>query len=69
MDVTTKPKTKTGRADRDTFLADAVKPKVRHITYSDGFRFGIGLICAQLLVALLFGGIAWLLTATLHLHF
>jgi hypothetical protein len=41
----------------DNFLADAVKREGR-LTYMDGFRFGLGLMVAHLLVAVVVGSIA-----------
>jgi hypothetical protein len=53
---------------KDNFLKDAIKPpRERHITYSDGFRFGMGIMMAWLFVAVVVGGIAWALVATLKL--
>jgi hypothetical protein len=46
---------------QDTFLADELgrnRPKA-HLTFMDGFRFGVGSIVAILLVSLLTGAIAW----------
>jgi hypothetical protein len=44
---------------RDNFLADAVGPRETRLTYSDGFRFGLGFMIAMLLVTLVLGGLAW----------
>jgi hypothetical protein len=56
---------------KDNFLKDAVKPeraaKVRHITYGDGFRFGMGMMIAGLFVSVVVGGLAWALIAAFKL--
>jgi hypothetical protein len=67
MDVPTKTPPRRNNV-RDNFLADAVRPQHRRVSYGDGFRFGIGLITAQLLVALIVGGLAWGLALLLKLH-
>jgi hypothetical protein len=43
----------------DNFLADAIGPKDKQISYFDGFRFGLGFFLSGLLVSLIIGGIAW----------
>ena len=53
---------------RDNFLVDAVRPHSRRLTYGDGFRLGIGIITAQLLVSLLVGGLAWALIVAFKPH-
>ncbi len=68
-DLDDKPKATARPARvRDTFLADAVRPRGRRLTYGDGFRLGIGIITAQLLVALIVGGLAWALVVAFKLH-
>jgi hypothetical protein len=68
MDVRPKAKdTPTSRLS-DNFLSDVVRPRTKHISYSDGFRFGVGLITAQLLIGLIVGGLAWALVAAFKLH-
>ena len=55
---------------KDTFLADELgrnRPKA-HLTFMDGFRFGIGAIVAMFLVTLLTGSIAGGLVIGLKLH-
>jgi len=55
---------------QDTFLADELrrnKPKA-HLTFMDGFRFGIGAIVGVLLVSFLTGSIAWGLVLGFKLH-
>jgi len=55
---------------QDTFLVDELgrnRPKA-HLTFMDGFRFGIGAIVAMLLVSLLTGAIAWGLILGLKLQ-
>ena len=56
---------------RDSFLADALRPgggNHRRLTYGDGFRLGIGIITAQLLVLLLVGLLSWAFIAVFKLH-
>ncbi|GEM_PF-1156366 len=68
MDVRAKSKdTSTSRLS-DNFLSDIVRPRTKHVSYGDGFRFGIGLITAQLLVVLIVGGLAWGIVAAFKLH-
>lgn len=45
----------------DNFLADVINPPGRgqRLTYWDGFRLGLGLITAHLLVCVVLGGLAW----------
>ena len=61
------PTTPTPRP-RENFLADAVGPRERKLTYLDGFRFGLGLVVAHLLILCLVAGLAWGLIMALHLH-
>lgn len=44
----------------DQFLAEAVNPKHKHLSYQDGFRFGVGFFIGNLLLAVLLGGLTWL---------
>lgn len=67
MEARAKSKNSSVRTS-DNFLADVVRPRVRRVSYSDGFRFGIGLITAQLLVGIIVGGIAWALVVAFKLH-
>ena len=53
---------------RDNFLADAIKPRFKRLSYGDGFRFGIGFITAQLFAALIVGGLTWALIVAFKLH-
>ncbi|HVQ44266.1 MAG TPA: hypothetical protein VMT30_04855 [Candidatus Saccharimonadia bacterium] len=53
---------------RDNFLAEAVRPRGPRLTYGDGFRLGIGIITAQLLIGLLVGGLTWALMVAFKLH-
>lgn len=55
-------------SQRENFLAQAVGPRERKITYMDGFRFGLGFIVANLLILLILGGLTWGLILGLHLH-
>ncbi len=48
---------------RDHFLAEAVGPREFRVTYGDGFRFGMGILVAFLLVTLLLGGLTWAIVA------
>lgn len=68
MDASTNtPRPANSRA-RDNFLADAVHPRTKRLSFGDGFRFGIGLITAQLLVALIVAGITWAMIVAFHLQ-
>jgi hypothetical protein len=67
MEVKTKHPNRPVQA-RDNFLADIARPVSRRMTYGDGFRLGVGIITAQLLVAVLIGGVAWGLVVALKLH-
>ena len=67
MDVRTKPPAPASRT-RDNFLADAIHPQSRGLTVADGFKLGIGFITAQLIVALIVGGLAWALVVAFKLH-
>lgn len=58
MDVSTKSSKKSQSAS-DNFLFDAIKTKPKHLSVGDGFRFGVGFVLGQLLVALVVGGLAW----------
>jgi hypothetical protein len=44
---------------RDNFLADAVGAREFRVTYGDGFRFGLGVVAALLLVTLILGSLTW----------
>jgi hypothetical protein len=50
---------------RDNFLADAVGPREMRMTYGDGFRFGLGMMMAVLLVTVVVGALAWAMIAFL----
>lgn len=66
MNGTTKSSNRSGGSD---FLADISRPKTMHrMTFGDGFRLGIGLMTAQLLLALIVGGLAWALVVAFKLH-
>jgi hypothetical protein len=52
----------------DNFLAEAIAPRHKHISYQDGFRFGIGFFIAQLLTALILAGLTWGIIILFHLH-
>ena len=54
----------------DTFLADELgrNSTKAHLTFMDGFRFGIGAIVAMLLGILVTGGIAWGMILGFNLH-
>ncbi len=68
MDARSKSKdTPTSRLS-DNFLSDVVRPRSKHISYSDGFRFGVGLMVAQLFIGLIVGGLAWAIVAAFKLH-
>lgn len=60
------------KSNGNDFLADINhhnnKPAHR-VTYGDGFRFGIGLITAHLLIGLLVGGLAYALAVAFKIHF
>ncbi|GAC1370325.1 MAG: hypothetical protein NVSMB39_3100 [Candidatus Saccharimonadales bacterium] len=59
----------SGRSNGSDFLADINRSKSAHrMTYGDGFRLGIGIITAQLLIMLLVGGLAWALVVAFKLH-
>lgn len=59
----------SNRAAGNDFLADINRHKTPHrVTYGDGFRFGIGILTAHLLIGLLVGGLAWALVAGFKLH-
>ena len=68
MDVQAKFKNPSSDRLTDNFLADVVRPRTKHVSYGDGFRFGIGLMIAQLFIGLIVGGIAWALVAAFKLH-
>ena len=56
----------------DHFLLDAIKkkpklPRERHISYWDGFRFGLGFFTANLLAALILGGLTSAILYGFHL--
>jgi len=68
MDVRAKSKDTSSARLSDNFLSDVVRPRTKHVSYGDGFRFGIGLITAQLLVGLIVGGLAWALVVAFRLH-
>jgi len=53
---------------RENFLAEAVGPRERKITYMDRFRFGFGFMVAWLLVLLVLGGASWAIVTLLKLH-
>ncbi len=57
----------TPRSSRENFLADAVSPRGRQLTYADGFRFGLGFVVASLLVWLVLGGLTWAVILLLKL--
>ncbi len=59
----------SNRGAGNDFLADINRRKpAHHVTYGDGFRFGIGLFTAHLLLLLLVGGLAWALVIAFKLH-
>jgi hypothetical protein len=53
---------------RDNFLADAVAPRQKGVSYLDGFRFGFGFFIALLLVGLIVAGISWGVIVALNIH-
>lgn len=55
---------------QDNFLADELgRNKLKpHITFMDGFRFGIGSMVGVMLVLLVTAGIAWGIIVGLKLH-
>ncbi len=53
---------------RENFLADAVGPRERKLTYSDGFKLGLGFCMAHLLVVCVVGGLAWGLVVLLKIN-
>lgn len=57
------------RPKHDTFLADVINPRghKNSIDYWDGFRFGLGLITAHLLVFVVVGALGWAIALLLHL--
>ncbi len=60
----------SNRSGGNDFLADINRHKPGHrMTYGDGFRLGIGIITAQLLIALLVGAVAWALVVVFKLQF
>jgi hypothetical protein len=63
-----KPKTLNSRRTSDNFLADIAHPQKHRLSYGDGFRLGIGIITAQLLIGLIVGGLAWALVVAFKLH-
>ena len=50
----------------ETFLADAVKPQPKHLSYQDGFRFGVGFFIGNLLLATVLGGLVFAALALTH---
>lgn len=67
MEVNSKSSVRSGSGNN--FLADINHRKpVHHVTYGDGFRFGIGILTAHLLIALILGGLAWALVIAFKLH-
>lgn len=52
---------------QDTFLADAVSPKRKTLSYQDGFRFGVGFFIGNLLLLVVLGGLAYGCLLALHL--
>lgn len=68
MDVRTKSKDRPSSRLSDNFLADVVRPRTKHVSYGDGFRFGVGLIIAQLLVGLIVAGLAWAIVVAFKLN-
>jgi hypothetical protein len=54
--------------NHDNFLADAVGSKIKHISYQDGFRFGVGFFVGTVAMAVVLGGLTWGLTLLLHVH-
>jgi hypothetical protein len=59
----------SNRSSGNDFLADINRSKPTHrMTYGDGFRLGIGIITAQLLIGLIVGGVAWALVVAFKLH-
>jgi hypothetical protein len=52
----------------DHFLVDSIKSRDhRHLSYYDGFRFGVGFFVSGLLASLIVGGLAWAIVAAFHL--
>ena len=51
---------------QDNFLADAVH-KSKHITYQDGFRFGVGFSIGIMLVTTVVGVLTYAVLMALHL--
>ncbi len=56
--------------EHSTFLADEMgaRKSRAHLTYMDGFRFGVGTMVAFLFITLLLGGLAWGMVALLELR-
>ena len=54
----------------DNFLADAITAKETkpHISYWDGFRFGVGFFLSGVVMSLILGGLAWAIVAAFHMH-
>jgi hypothetical protein len=54
----------------DNFLVEAVRPKPNgmRLSYFDGFRFGVGLFIATLLMLVILSGLAYALATALHLR-
>jgi hypothetical protein len=67
MDVPTKTSSKRAFT-RDNFLADAVRPKPKHITYADGFRLGVGFLTGIILVTTILAGLTWALIVAFKIH-
>ena len=53
------------RKTDNNFLADAVGSRDRNISYTDGFRFGLGFMLAVLFITLILGGLTWAAIALL----
>ncbi|MBW4061136.1 hypothetical protein HJC99_00995 [Candidatus Saccharibacteria bacterium] len=52
----------------DNFLADITKPKIKHLSYLDGLRFGLGFGVGILILFSLLGAVAWGVIYFLHIH-
>lgn len=52
---------------QDNFLADVVHGRSKHITYQDGFRFGVGFSIGIILVTIVVGVLAYSLLVGLRL--
>ena len=63
-----KPKTSNRSSSSDNFLADIARPQKHRLSYGDGFRLGIGIITAHLLIGVIVGGLAWALIVAFKLH-